>query len=95
MAVAYHAAENALLGDEITLVLHHERARLAQLDGVTDFCIALIPYRQRVDGLFEGLYQRLGGGSSDEILAPGRFYKAVFRGLDFKRRISWSQRVHG
>ena len=61
LAVAYDAVENALLGDEIALVPHHERPRLAQLDGVTYFCIAPIPNCQGVDGLFEGLYQRLGG----------------------------------
>ena len=62
VAVADDAVEDALLRDEVALVLGYKRPGLAQFDGIPDFGVALVPHGQRVDGLLEGLNQRLGGG---------------------------------
>jgi hypothetical protein len=67
MAVADDAVEDALLRDEVALILHHKRPRLAQLDGVPDFGVALVLHGQRVDRLLERLDQGFGGGQFRQV----------------------------
>ena len=61
MAVSDDLVEDALFGDQVSLLLGDKGPGFAQLDGVPNLSISLVLDGQRVDRFFKGFDNRFSG----------------------------------